>query len=162
MEAGTGDGPTLGSWEPLTVNWTPLGVFVFTSSFVPMREDKVSHRNPLIVLRKCTPETGKSYGYVCQWARCTSIGNDGVDRGEGCYLAERVICSFSDVAKVRRRGDSWLCIGLCLLGLFGGGGECVCERLVGHRALSFVLMDWLRGWMADAMNRLREKVCGCW
>jgi len=32
---GVGGLPTLGSWLPLTVNWTPLGVFVLTSSLVP-------------------------------------------------------------------------------------------------------------------------------
>ena len=108
------------------MNWTPLGVLVFTSSFVPMREDKVSHRNPLIILRKCTPETGKSYYPRPNQSRVPHS----IDRGGGIYLAERVICSFSDIAKVRRRGDSRLCIGVCLFDIFDGADECVCNGLI--------------------------------
>jgi len=91
-----------------------------------MREDKVSHRNPLIILRKCTPETGKSYYPTPSQSRVhiQLIG------GGVIYLAERVICSFSDIAKVRRRDDCRLCIGVCLFGFFDGGDECVCNGLI--------------------------------
>ena len=91
-----------------------------------MREDKVSHRNPLIILRKCTPETGKSYYPTPNQSRVQHP----IDRRGGIYLAECVICSFSDIAKVRRRDDSRLCIGVWLFGFFDGGDECVCNGLI--------------------------------